>query len=157
MQEDLLYFEDLNVGDRFGSGVFELRAQDITGFAGDFDPQPFHLDAEAAKQSAYQGLAASGWHTAAITMRLLVEGGPRLAHGLIVAGGQIEWRSPARPGDILHVDSQVLHLLGSRAHPDHGLVVLRVTTLTQHGDVVQTFTANLVVARRGGAVGTGMT
>lgn len=148
MANDLLYFDDLKIGDKFSSGTYEMRSEDITRFAGEFDPQPFHLDDAAARTSMFAGLAASGWHTAAITMRLLVTGGPKLANGIIGAGGDIEWKVPTRPGDVLHVESEVVELIPSRSRPDRGVLVLRSRTLTHRGDVVQTLTAKLMVARR---------
>jgi acyl dehydratase len=145
---ELLYFDDLKVGDRFGSGTHEVTADDILRFAGEFDPQPFHLDDAAARDTLFGGLAASGWHTAAITMRLLVGGGPRLANGIVGAGGEIEWKTPTRAGDLLRVDSEVLELIPSKSRPDRGLVVMRSRTLNQRGEAVQTLTAKLMVARR---------
>ena len=103
-----LYLEDLRVGQRFVSGTHRLDGGQIRAFAEQFDPQPFHLDAEAAKATLFHGLVASGWHTAAITMRLLVEGGLPLAGGIIGAGGEITWPNPTRPGDVLQVESEVL-------------------------------------------------
>jgi len=102
MANDLLYFDDLAVGDRFSSGTCEVSAEDIKRFAGEFDPQPFHLDDAAARKTMFGGLAASGWHTAAITMRLLVEGGVPIAGGLVGAGGEIKWPKPTRPGGWVH-------------------------------------------------------
>jgi acyl dehydratase len=96
----------------------------------------------------FGGLAASGWHTAAITMRLLVTGGPKLANGVLGAGGEIEWKAPTRPGDVLHVDSEVAELIPSRSRPDRGVLVLRSKTINQRGEVVQSLTAKLMVARR---------
>ena len=148
MDRELLYFDDLAVGDTFTSGTHEVTVDDIKQFAREFDPQPFHLDEEAARQSMFGGLAASGWHTAAITMRLLVTGGPRLANGILGAGGEIEWKVPTRPGDVLRVDSEVVELVPSRSRPDRGVVVLRSRTVNQRGEVVQTLTAKLMVARR---------
>ena len=148
MSQELLYFDDLAVGDRFETGTQELRVDDIKRFAAEFDPQPFHLDEEAARETIFSGLAASGWHTAAITMRLIVTGGPKLANGIVGAGGGIEWKTPARPGDILHVESEVIELIPSRSRPDRGIVVMRSTTLNQRGDVVQVLTPKLMVARR---------
>ncbi|HSV83745.1 MAG TPA: MaoC family dehydratase [Ramlibacter sp.] len=150
MAQDLLYFDDLQLGDTFSTGTHALTVEDIKRFAGEFDPQPFHLDEAAAQESMFGGLAASGWHTAAVTMRLLVTGGPYLANGILGAGGQIEWKMPTRPGDVLHVESEVLELVASRSRPDRGVVTLRSKTLTQRGDVVQVFTAKLMVARRAG-------
>ena len=148
MSQELLFFDDLAVGDRFKSGTYELRVDDIKRFAGEFDPQPFHLDDEAARDTMFGGLAASGWHTAAITMRLLVTGGPKLANGIIGAGGGIEWKTPARPGDILHVVTEVVELIPSRSRPDRGIVGMRSTTFNQRGEVVQILTPKLMVARR---------
>jgi acyl dehydratase len=148
MEENLLYFDDLRVGDKFSSGTHEVHADDIKRFATEFDPQPFHLDNDAARDSLFAGLAASGWHTAAITMRLLVTGGPKLANGIIGAGGDIEWKAPTRPGDVLHVESEVVELIPSRSRPDRGTLMLRSRTLTQRGEVVQSLTAKLVLARR---------
>ena len=148
MDQELLYFDDLRVGDAFDSGTHELTVDDIRRFAGEFDPQPFHLDDEAARGTVFGGLAASGWHTAAITMRLLVTRGPKLANGILGAGGDIEWKMPARPGDVLHVDSEVVECIASRSRPDRGIVVLRSRTVNQRGEVVQTLTAKLMVSRR---------
>ncbi|HEX2543700.1 MAG TPA: MaoC family dehydratase [Ramlibacter sp.] len=148
MTKQLLYFDDLHVGQTFTSGTLPVSEDDIRRFAGEFDPQPFHLDHEAAKQTLFGGLAASGWHTAALTMRLLVSGGLPLANGIIGAGGEIEWKAPTRPGDVLRVDSEVLELVASRSRPDRGVAVLRNKTVTQRGEVVQVLTAKLMVARR---------
>lgn len=148
MKQEPLHFDDLRVGDTFSSNTHEVTAADIRRFAAEFDPQPFHLDDAAARESMFEGLAASGWHTAALTMRLLVNGGPRLANGILGAGGEIEWKVPTRPGDVLHVDSEVLELIPSRSRPDRGVAVLRSRTLNQRGEVVQQLTAKLMVARR---------
>jgi acyl dehydratase len=148
MQDDVLYFDDLQVGDTFSTRSFELTEADLLRFAGEFDPQPFHLDDEAARGTLFGGLAASGWHTAAITMRLLVTSGPRLANGIIGMGGDIEWKSPARPGDVLRVDSEVTDLVASRSRADRGMLVLRSTTRNQRDETVQVTTAKLMLARR---------
>ena len=148
MSQEPLFFDDLAVSDRFETGTHELSADDIKRFAGEFDPQPFHLDEDAARDTIFGGLAASGWHTAAITMRLLVTGGPKLANGIVGAGGGIEWKTPARPGDVLHVESEVTELIPSRSRPDRGIVVMRSTTFNQRGEVVQVLTPKLMVARR---------
>ena len=148
MSQEVIFFDDLKVGDQFKSGTHELSVVGIQRFAGEFDPQPFHLDDEAARQTIFGGLAASGWHTAAITMRLLVTDGPKLANGILGAGGEIEWKTPARPGDVLHVESEVMELIPSRSRPDRGIVVMRSKTVNQLGEVVQIFTAKLMVARR---------
>jgi acyl dehydratase len=145
------YFEDLAVGQTFGSGRLRVDEEQIKAFAAAFDPQPFHLDEAAARASLFGGLAASGWHTAALTMRLLVEGGAPIAGGIVGAGGEIAWPRPTRPGDELTVVSEVLDVTPSRSRPDRGMVTLRSTTLNQNGEAVQVLTARLVVPRRPGA------
>jgi acyl dehydratase len=143
-----LYLEDLHAGQRFTSGEHALDAAQIKAFAAQYDPQPFHLDEEAARGSLFAGLAASGWHTAAITMRLLVEGGAPIAGGVIGAGGEISWPGPTRAGDILRVESEVLEVRPSRSRPDRGMVTLRSETRNQRDEIVQVLTAKLVVPRR---------
>ena len=143
-----LHLEDFHVGLRLASPSREITAEAIKAFAADFDPQPFHLDEEAAEEGVAGGLAASGWHTAALTMRLLVDGGAPIAGGVVGAGGEIAWPRPTRPGDLLTVESEVLAVTPSRSRPDRGMVTLRSTTLNQHGDAVQILTAKLVVPRR---------
>jgi acyl dehydratase len=148
MRQEPLYFDDLSVGDTFTSATHEVSAADIRRFAAEFDPQPFHLDDAAARETIFGGLAASGWHTAAITMRLLVTGELKLINGFLGAGGEIGWNSPTRPGDVLHLESEVVELIASRSRPDRGVLVLRTKTVNQRGEVVQTLTAKLMVARR---------
>ncbi len=143
----LLYFDDFRVGQRFCTGSHTMDEAQIKLFATQFDPQPFHLDDGAAKGTLFGGLAASGWHTAAITMRLLVEGGAPIAGGVIGAGGEIAWPKPTRPGDVLRVESEVLEVVPSRSRPERGMVTLRSETRNQHGDTVQVLTARLVVPR----------
>lgn len=143
-----LYLEDLAVGDRFTSAEHALDAQQIKAFAGEFDPQPFHLDDEAAKGTLFGGLAASGWHTAAITMRLLVTSGMPLAGGIVGAGGELNWPRPTRPGDRLHVLSEVTEIVPSRSRPDRGMVTVRSETRNQRGEAVQVLVSKLVVPRR---------
>lgn len=144
----LLYLDDLRVGQRFTTGRHALDAAQIKEFAALFDPQPFHLDEPAAAASLFGGLAASGWHTAAITMRLLVCSGAPLAGGIIGAGGEIAWPRPTRPGDILQVESEIVDVTPSRSRPERGMVTLRSETRNQRGEVVQVLTAKLVVPRR---------
>jgi acyl dehydratase len=148
MARETLYLEDIKVGDTFTTEAHEVTAADIKRFAAEFDPQPFHLDEEAARHSLFAGLAASGWHTAAITMRLLVSSGPQLAHGVLGMGGEIQWTKPTRPGDVLHVESEVVELTPSRSRTDRGMLVLRSRTINQRGEVVQDLTAKLLVMRR---------
>jgi acyl dehydratase len=143
-----LYLEDLQPGQKFTSHAEEITEAAIKEFAEKFDPQPFHLDHEAAKASLFGGLAASGWHTAAFTMRLNVTGGPKLAGGIIGGGGEINWPTPTRPGDVLHVEYEVLGVTPSRSRPERGTILLRTETKNQHGTVVQTTTVRLVVPRR---------
>ena len=144
----LRYLDDLQPGDRFTSPEHALDEAQIKAFALQFDPQPFHLDDEAAKGTLFGGLAASGWHTAALTMRMLVKGGAPLAGGIIGAGGEIAWPKPTRPGDVLHVESEIVSVTPSKSRPDRGMVVVSSTTLNQHGDVLQQSTFKLVVPRR---------
>ena len=143
-----LYLEDLNVGQRFVSGTHTMGAAEITRFAAEYDPQPFHLDDEAAPGTLFGGLVASGWHTAGITMRLIVAGGLPIAGGIIGTGGELLWTKPVRPGDILQVECEVLEIVPSRSKPDRGTVVVRCITRNQHGDIVQSFMPKLVVPRR---------
>lgn len=143
-----LYLEDLAVGQRFVTGEASLDAAAIQAFAKAFDPQPFHTDEVAAKDTFFGGLAASGWHTGALTMKLQVESGPALAGGMIGAEVELRWPRPVRPGDILHVESEVLAVTPSRSRPDRGLVTLKSETRTRDGAVVQVQTAKLLVWRR---------
>jgi acyl dehydratase len=145
---DSLYLDDLSVGQRFSSATLTVTADEIKGYAAKYDPQPFHLDDAAAELTLFGGLAASGWHTAAMTMRLLVDGGAPLAGGIIGAGGEIAWPKPTRPGDVLHVESEVIEITPSRSRPDRGMVAMRSETKNQNGEAVQVITMKLVVPRR---------
>lgn len=142
-----IYLEDLAVGDVFVSAEHALDAAQIIDFATRFDPQPFHIDAEAARDSFFEGLAASGWHTAAITMKLLVQSLP-LARGVIGAGGEISWPRATRPGDVLKVTSTVLEILPSRSKPDRGFVVVQSLTSNQAGEVCQKLVSKVLCLRR---------
>src|SRR5256885_8378555 len=143
------YLEDFAVGQPFGSGRLRVDKERIKTFAAEFDPQPFHLDEAAARGSIFRGLAASGWHTAALTMRLLVEGELKPAGGIIGAGfDELRWPRPVRPGDELHVESEVLEVRPSKSRPDQGVIKVRTTTLNQNGESVQVFVGNLIVFRR---------
>lgn len=143
-----LFLDDLHVGQRFVSPSHALSADEIKAFAEQYDPQPFHLDEQAAKDTFFAGLAASGWHVAAITMKLLVAGGAPIAGGVIGAGGEIAWPRPTRPGDVLHVESEVVEITPSRSRPNRGMVTMRNETRNQRGETAQLFTAKLVVHRR---------
>jgi acyl dehydratase len=144
-----LYLEDFAVGQIFGSGRLRVDAEQIRAFAASFDPQPFHLDEAAARASFFGGLAASGWHTAALTMRLLVESEFRPAGGIIgTAFDEFRWTLPVRPGDELRVETEVIDVRPSSSRPDQGWVRARVTTLNQRGEPVQVGIPRLLVPRR---------
>jgi len=145
---DRLYLDDLHVGQRFTSGTHVVDEEQIKTFARQFDPQLFHLDSGAAMDTLFSGLVASGWHTAAITMRLLVESGLPLGGGIVGAGGELDWPNPTRPGDSLQVESEVLDIRRSRSRPDRGVATVRSMTRNQRNEVVQRLTAKLIVPRR---------
>ena len=147
---NLHYLDDLVAGQHFvGSNRLRIDEDRIKAFAAEFDPQPFHLDAAAASASLFRGLAASGWHTAAVTMRLLVDSEFKPAGGIVGAGfDELRWPRPVRPGDELHVKSEVLEVRPSKSRPEQGLVKVRTTTLNQDGEAVQISVGNLVVPRR---------
>lgn len=146
----LSYLDDLVPGQRFvGSTRLKVDTERIKSFATEFDPQPFHLDDEAARATLFRGLAASGWHTAAMTMRLLVDNEFQLAGGIIGAGfDELRWPLPVRPGDTLRVECEVLEVRPSKSRPEQGLVKLRTTTFNQNEQPVQISVGNLVVPRR---------
>jgi acyl dehydratase len=144
------YLEDFAPGQRFGGAArIRIERERIKSFAAEFDPQPFHLDEQAADRSIFGGLAASGWHTAAASMRLLVLSDLQPAGGLIGAGfDEFRWPRPVRPGDELRVESEVLEVRPSKSRPEQGMLKLRTTTLNQRDEVVQVTVGNLVVPRR---------
>ena len=143
------YLEDFEPGQRFASGSLLVEAARIKSFATEFDPQPFHLDEDSARDSFFKGLAASGWHTAAMTMRLLVASELKPAGGIIGAGfDEMRWPRPVRPGDELHVESEVLEVRPSKSRTDQGVIKVRTTTLNQNGEPVQMSVGNLIVLRR---------
>ena len=150
-----IYLEDLTVGDQFTSGEHAMDEAQITSFAAQFDPQPFHLDDAAARDTLFGGLAASGWHTAAVTMRLQVTSGLPIAGGIIGAGGELTWPRPTRPTDGLHVVGGVVQIQPSKSKPDRGMVTVRSETRNQHGDVLQLTIVRIVVPRRPVAGGAG--
>ncbi len=143
-----LYLEDLHVGQRFTSDTFVITEERIKSFAEEFDPQPFHLDEAAAQNTVFRGLAASGWHTAAVAMKLLVTGGLPLGNGIIGFGGDLSWPKPTRPGDTVHVESEVVEITPSKSKPNQAVVRVRSTTLNQNGDVVHQFTSKVLVFKR---------
>ncbi len=147
-----LFLEDLYLVQHFSSGSQEVTAEAIKTFAKAFDPQPFHTDEAAAENTFFAGLAASGWHVAALTMKLLVGERAFIANGIVGAGGEISWPRPTRPGDILSVDSEVTEIAPSRSRPDRGIVTLRSETRNQRGEIAQVLTSKLVVMRRVGGL-----
>jgi acyl dehydratase len=142
-----LYLEDLAIGQRFRAEPVALSLADIKAFATSFDPQPFHLDEEAARASLFGELVASGWHTAALTMRLLTECAP-IAGGLIGTGGRLEWTRPVRPGDRLAVEAEITSVAASRSRPERGVAEMRIVTTNQRGETVQRLTAKILVFAR---------
>src|SRR5438105_10198511 len=142
------YFDDLKVGDRFQSEPFEVAGKTIIEFAEKFDPQKFHLNAKSAERSIFKGLIASGWHTAAITMRLFVKT-LNFAEGAIGLGvDELRWPNPVRPGDALTVETEIVDVRPSRSRPGYGIIRLRNVTTNQRGDIVQTMLASAMVPRR---------
>ena len=144
---DKLYLEDFSVGQRFISETHRVDADQIKSFAKQFDPQPFHLDEAAAQASFFQGLAASGWHTASVTMSLLVQSMP-IFGGLIGAGGELQWPRPTRPGDVLQVESEVLEVKPSRSKAERGMITVRSVTKNQKGEEVQILTSRMLVWKK---------
>jgi len=146
--QEPLYLGDLQVGQKFISGSYVMDATRMKEFAAEFDPQPFHLDEAAGKASLFGGLVASGWHTAAVTMRLLATGGLPFAGGLIGLGGEGYWPRPTRAGDTLHVESEIVEISPSRSKPNQAIVTVRSTTINQDGLPVYVLTAKILSFRR---------
>ena len=143
------YLEDFAVGQTYGSGRLHIDKERIKTFAAEFDPQPFHLDEETARNTIFGGLAASGWHTAALTMRLLLESELKPAGGIVGAGfDEFRWPRPVRPGDELRVESEVLEVRPSKSRPEQGVIKVKTTTLNQNNEAVQISIGNLIVPRR---------
>ena len=148
-QSSKRYLEDFAVGQTFGSGRLRIDKERTLAFAAEFDPQPFHLDEAAARRSIFGGLTASGWHTAAATMRLLVESELEPAGGIIGAGlDECRWPRPVHPGDELRIECEVIEVRPSKSRPQQGLIKLRTATLNQDDEVVLLHVVNLVVLRR---------
>ena len=142
------YFEDLKAGDRFKSVTYQVSEEEIINFAREFDPQPFHLDSTVARQTMFGSLIASGWHTAAITMRLFVQT-LNFAEGAIGLGvDELRWPAAVKAGDVLEVETEIVDLRLSRSKPSHGIVRLRNVTTNQRGEIVQTMSASALVLRR---------
>ena len=145
---EALYLDDLRVGQVFTAGPHVMEESRMKAFAAEFDPQPFHLDEAAAQASIFGGLAASGWHTAAVAMRLLVTGGLPFAGGLIGLGGEIAWLRPTRAGDVLRSESEILAIIPSRSKPNQGVVTVRTRLFNQNDEAVYQFTAKVLLFRR---------
>ncbi|NPT53629.1 MaoC family dehydratase [Paraburkholderia elongata] len=140
-----LYLDDLVVGMQFESSPFAVTEADIKRFASEFDPQPFHLDDAAAQATIFRGLAASGWHTAAMTMRMLTGGGLPLADGVIGMGCEITWTKPVRAGNQLRVVTTVVDVKPSTSKSGQGVVTVSSDTLNESGEVVQRLVSKLLV------------
>lgn len=144
-----LFLEDLQVGQRFGSDSIKVTKEGIFEFARQFDPQPFHLNEEAAQRSIFKELTTSGWHTAAMSMRLFVTGKFQAAGGSIgLAVDELRWPLPVKPGDILKLETEILDVRKSRSKPDRGIIRIRNVTTNQRNEVVQTFLAFVMIRRR---------
>ena len=141
------FLEDFAVGQVYKTGRVRVEKDEIFAFARQFDPQPFHVDEDAARRSPFQGLAASGWHTAAAAMRLLITSGMHFANGIVGLGGEIAWPRPTRPGDVLRMESEIVEIAPSRSKPQ-GIVTVRSTMRNQQGEAVYVLTAKLLVPRR---------
>ena len=142
------YYDDLKVGDRFRSETFQVKEKDLIEFGHKFDPQMFHLSRKSAERTIFKGLIASGWHTAAMTMRLFVQT-LNFAEGAIGLGvDELRWPNPVRPGDGLQVETEIVDLRPSRSKPHHGIIRLRNTTRNQRGEIVQTMMASALVPKR---------
>jgi len=143
------YFEDYALGETFGSGTVTVTAERIKSFGREFDPQPFHTDEEAARHTFFGGLVASGWHTAAMTMRLFVDSDITPVGGSIGAGASdLSWPRPTRPGDVLRAESEVIDLSPSKSRPDIGIMKVKLTTYNQANEVVQIAHPTMIVPRR---------
>ena len=145
---EALYLDDLTVGRKFSTKAVTLTLDGCKAFAAEFDPQPFHLDETAANQSIFGRIAASGWYTASVSMRLLVEGELNVAGGLVGLGGKITWPRPTYPGDTLRVETEVMNVRVSESKPDRGIVTVRNQTLNQHGELVQVAVVQMLVPAR---------
>ena len=146
----VLYLDDLAVGRKFATASVTLTLEGCKAFAAEFDPQPFHVDDAAARESVFGRIAASGWYTAALSMRLIVEGELTIAGGLIGLGAELTWPRPTYPGDTLHVETEVLAIRVSESKPDRGIVTVRNQTLNQQGEPVQITVVKMLVPRRPG-------
>jgi acyl dehydratase len=144
------YFDDLKIGNRFKSEPLKITEKEVVEFAHKFDPQMFHLNRKIAERTLFKGLIASGWHTAAMTMRLFVQT-LNFAQGAIGLGvDELRWPNVVRPGDTLTVETKIVHRRPSRSRPGYGIIRLRNMTTNQRGDVVQIMLTSVMVPRRTG-------
>ncbi|MBF6260783.1 MaoC family dehydratase [Nocardia farcinica] len=148
MTDTALWLDDITIGDRFRTDTYDLTTDAIIDFATAWDPQPFHLGDDTAQDTFFRGLAASGWQTASITMRLLVTTGLPLATGIIGASIDLTWPTPTRPGDRLHVELEVTDVRTSRSDPSRGFITATYDTFNQHGEIRQHTTARLLAFAR---------
>lgn len=146
--QDRRYLDDLFVGQRFTAGPHLMDVARIKEFAAEFDPQPFHMDEAAGEASVFKGLAASGWHTAAVGIKLMVESDLRLVGGLIGFGGELEWPRATRPGDVLRLEAEIVAITPSRSKPNQGVVTVRNVLLNQRDEPVYIFTGKILAFRR---------
>ena len=145
-----MFLEDLSVGQRFTAGPVTMTAEAIKAFAAEYDPQPFHLDEDAAAEHpVFAGLAASGWHTAAVAMKMTVQAIGHFGWGVVGGGGDLQWVRPVRPGDVLRLSAEVMEISPSKSKPDRGSVLVRNAVLNQHDEEVQVFTVRLLLPRKG--------
>ena len=145
-----VYYEDLGIGRVYQTAAIEVTTEEITRFAARYDPQPFHLEEAAGRASLFGGLVASGWLTAALTMRLMVLGEFNFGSGVVGLGVEtLQWPRPVRPGDVLSASIEVIGARTSASKPRHGIVKLKTTTNNQRGEPVQVMVSNVLVQRRG--------
>ncbi|WP_144901042.1 MaoC family dehydratase [Halobellus captivus] len=142
------YFEDVEVGSTATFGGYEVTAREIKEFGAQYDPQPFHTDDAAAAESMFGGLVASGWHTMAMCMRMITEQPDPLAALAGVGADNIRWRKPVRPGDRLHLRTEVLEKRPSETHDDRGYVTTRGEAINQDDAVAASFEVIALVKRR---------
>lgn len=148
MSDNLLYFEDFEIGQEYVSDTYEMTKEEIIKFAKQFDPQIFHIDEEAAKNTFFGGLAASGWHTASISMKLNVQSKMKFAGGMIGASLELSWPMPTRVGHILQVYSKVIDVKPINSRPKHGFIVMQSETKNQFGEVLQRQKTHILVERK---------
>jgi acyl dehydratase len=145
-----MFLDDLQLGQVFTAGPVTMTAEAIKAFAAEYDPQPFHLDEDAASaHPVFGGLAASGWHTAAVSMRMTVEAIGHFGWGVVGGGGDLQWLRPVRPGDVLRLRAEVREITPSASKPDRGSAVVRNAVLNQRDEEVQVFTVRLLLPRKG--------